>query len=146
MDRRLESIRSFRPRSALDDFLERTVIHEEAGAPMPRILVGYALLGAILTAVIGVLGLLAADGATSGFMRAITVTSWLAVVFGALLVITATCLSRARSALSRTAMKYQLIAGAFVPGTAAVLVTLYLAIGVLILWLLAMILWAAIDP
>jgi hypothetical protein len=90
--RQLENIRSFRPRSALDDFLERTVIHEKAGARMSRIPVLYALLGAILTTALGVV----AEGTTSGFIGVINVTSWLAVAFGALLIITASCLSQAR--------------------------------------------------
>jgi len=142
-----QMIRSFRSRSALEDFLERTVVHEEAGAHMPGILVHCALLGAISTMAIGALGIVTSPGSTSEFAGFINAIAWIAFVFGGLLLISGLYLSESRNARSRQLMKYQLIAGTIVPVIIPlVLVGLYVAIGVFLVWLMFAILWALIDP
>jgi hypothetical protein len=144
VDQRLPESRSG-SRSALDDFLHRTVVHEDAGAPMPRALVLYALLGAAATTALGVLGIAGVGDATSGFGGFIHAMAWIAAIVGVLLIASAMCLSRARTAASRDWMGRQLVAGAVVPSIALVLFALYLLVAIFVLWLLVMALWVTID-
>lgn len=127
-----------RVRSALDDFLGRTVVHEETGARMPGRLIACAVLGAVLTAVIGVLGVLATQGQPPGFGRSMNDLFWVAAIVGALLIGTAIWLARSRSLESRDLMRAQLVAGAVVPTIALIVIAAYVAITLLILWLMAM--------
>lgn len=146
MKKQLGTFQSFRPHSALEDFLERTVVHEKAGARMPRILVLYALLGAAVTAGIGALGIVATRDSASEFADFINTFSWIAAGFGGLLLVTAICLSQARSAESRPLMQDQLIAGAILPGIVLALGALCLLIFVAIVWVVFMMIWELINP
>jgi hypothetical protein len=141
----LDTIRAFRPGTALDDFLDRTIVHEEAGARMPGAVVGYAILGAVLTSAMGVIGVLLTAAADTEFVRTLNAISWGCVVFGVLLIGNALLLSRARTLASRGAMRAQLIAGAVVPSAVAAVIALDIAAGVAVLWLIGVGLWLAID-
>lgn len=137
MRRQLERATS-RSRSALEEFLDRTVVHEQAGGRMPGEVFRYALLGAVLTLVIGLIGVAATEGPREEFLAFVRAVAWTAAGFGAVLSVTAICLCRARSAASRSWMQFQLAAGAVVPGVALLLVLLYLAVAALVVWLIFM--------
>lgn len=122
--------------SALEDFLDRTVVYEEAGAPMPRSLIQCAFISALLTLGIGALGVISPIGGFAGVIDTIHQFGWIAVALGLGLVVGATALSHARSVRGRIWMRYQLGIGAIVPGIAVVLLALYVVFVVIVVALI----------